>query len=151
MNCSVYFYQWCVNSEHQHHFIITLHYSQKIFKVAVISYWNMSVYVQWIMNRILRLHCKYFCIYVDDIIIYFITLTKHIQHLQQIFKELAFKEICLLSEKFFLNYSFIYFLNQQVNILKLVTAEAKLIVIINLEFSHTLTQLKKYFEMTDYL
>ena len=29
--------------------------------------------------------------------------------------------------------------------------EAKFTVIINLEFSHILTQLKKYFKMTDYL
>ena len=71
----------------------------------------MSVYVQQMMNRILKLHYEYFCIYVDDIIIYFITLTNYIQHLQQMFEELAFKEICLLSEKFFLDYLFIYFLN----------------------------------------
>ena len=67
------------------------------------------------------------------------------------FEELAFKEICLLSEKFFLNYSFIHFLSQQVNALKLVTIKAKLIIIINLKFLHTLIQLKKYLDMTDYL
>ena len=115
------------------------------------NYWNTSVYVQQMINRILKLHCEYFCIYVDDIIIYFITLIKHIQYLQQMFEKLAFKEICLLSQKFFLNYSFIYFLNQQINALKLVTVKAKLAVITNLEFSHILTQLKKYFKMIDYL
>ena len=72
----------------------------------------MSVYVQQMMNKILRSHCEYFCVYIDDIIIYSVTLTEHVQHLQQMFEELAFKEICLLSEKFFLNYLSIYFLNQ---------------------------------------
>ena len=75
------------------------------------NYQNISIYIQQMMNRILRLYCEYFCVYVDDIIIYFAIHSKHIQHLQQIFKELAFKEIYLLSKKFFLNYLSIYFLN----------------------------------------
>ena len=67
------------------------------------------------------------------------------------FEELAFKEICLLSEKFFLNYLFIYLLSQQVDTLKLITVKAKLIVIMNLKFLYTFIQLKKYLNMTDYL
>ena len=38
VNCSVYFYQCHVNSEHQHCLIITLHHSQKIFKVIIMNY-----------------------------------------------------------------------------------------------------------------
>ena len=151
VDCSAYFYQWHVNLKHQHHFMIVFHWNQKTFKIAVINYCNTSVYVQCMMNWILQLHCDYFCVYIDDIVIYSVTLTEHVQHLWQMFEELAFKEICLLSEKFFLNYSSIYFLNQWINALKLVMVKAKLVIIINLKFLYTFTQLKKYLDMTDYL
>ena len=42
-------------------------------------------------------------------------------------------------------------LNQHVDVLNLITAETKLAVITNFEFSQILTQLKRYLEMTDYL
>lgn len=46
VNCSAYFYQWCINSEHQHHLIVASHHRQKMFKIAVMSYCNMLTYIQ---------------------------------------------------------------------------------------------------------
>ena len=151
MNCNVYFYQWCVNSEHHHHFIVIFHQSQKTFKIAVMKYQNTSIYVQCMTDKILWLHCSYFCIYVDNIMIFSIILIEHLQYLQSVFFILVSKDICFLSEKFFLNYSSMQLLSQQVDILDLTMSEVKLMIIINLEFSWTLTQLKKYLDMTDYL
>ena len=151
VNCSVYFYQWWINLKHQHHLIIFSHQEQKIFKIVIMNYCNSSVYVQWIIDRILWSHYVYLCIYVNDIVIYSTTLSKHLHHLQYVFNEFIFKEIYLFSEKFFLNYSSIQLLKQQVNALKLVTVKDKLVVITNLEFLCTLTQLKKYLDLIDYL
>ena len=103
------------------------------------------------INRILQLYYVYLCIYVNDIVIYSTTLSKYLCHLQYVFDELIFKKICLFSEKFFLNYSLIQLLKQWVEALKLVTVKDKLIVIINLEFSYILIQLKKYLNLIDYL
>lgn len=130
---------------------VVSHCGQKTFKIAVIDYCNMSVYVQQMMNQILWSHQTYLWAYVDDIVIYSVTLTEHMLHLQQIFDELTSKRICLTSNKFFLKYLLIQLLNQQVNALNLTTAEAKLVIITSFEFSCILTQLKKYFEMTNYL
>ena len=122
-----------------------------MFKVAVMSYWNTLVYVQWITDRILQSHCDYFCTYVNDIVIFSATLKKHLHHLQSVFQTFFLKSIYLLSEKFFLEYLSVQLLNQQVDTLDLATVEMKLAVIMNLEFSCTLTQLEKYLRMTGYL
>ena len=111
VNCSVYFYQWCVNSEHWHHLIVISHHSQKIFKIAVMSYCNTFTYVQHMMNWILWSHHNYSWIYMNDIIIFSAILTEHLYYLQRMFNELTFKEICLSSKKFFLKYSSIQLLN----------------------------------------
>ena len=103
------------------------------------------------IDRILQLYCVYLCIYVNDIVIYSTILSKHLCHLQYMFSELIFKKICLFSEKFFLNYSSIQLLRQQVNVLELVTAKDKLVIITNLEFSYTFIQFKKYLDLIDYL
>ena len=111
----------------------------------------MSVYVQWMTDRILWSYCDYVRAYVNDIVIYSVILTEHIQHFQTVFDKLVIKRICLFSEKFFLNYLFIHLLKQQINTLKFVTVEIKLTVIINLEFLCILTQLKKYLDLISYL
>ena len=59
--------------------------------------------------------------------------------------------IYLLSRKSFLDYSFVQLLNQKIDVLKLATAEEKLIVIANFFFSKTLAQLEKYLDFIEYL
>lgn len=151
MNYSVYFYQWCINSEHQHQLTNVFYRDQETFKVTVMNYYNTSIYVQQMTDWILHSYCDYFCVYVNNIIIYSATLTNHLQHLQNVFQKLTDQQICLMFKKFFLNYSSVHLLDQQVNILDLVTVKVKLVIITNLKFLHTLTQLKKYLEMTEYL
>ena len=38
VNCSAYFYQWCINIKYQHCLIISSHQDQRIFKIAVMNY-----------------------------------------------------------------------------------------------------------------
>ena len=151
MNCSAYFYQWQVNSDHQHCLTVFSHHGQETFKVTVMGYCNTPAYVQCMMNQILQSHHNYSWVYVDDIVIYSATLSEHVHHLQVIFNELTAKEICLVPEKFFLDYSSVQLLEQRVDTLDLVTSEAKLAVITSLEFSHTLLQLETYLGMMNYL
>ena len=61
------------------------------------------------------------------------------------------KKICLFSKKSFLDYLTVQLLDQCINALELITAEDKLITIININFLCTLSTLKKYLDMTDYL
>ena len=117
------------------------------------SYRNSSAYIQQMINCILWSHCDFFRVYVDDIVIYikFCSLSDHIEHLDLIFKSLTEKSICLSLKKSFLDYLTVQLLNQCVDTLELITAEDKLAVIVNIEFSHTLFTLEKYLGMTGYL
>lgn len=151
VDCSSFFYQWCVKSGHCHCLTVVSHWGQKMFKVAVMNYWNSSAYVQQMIDRILWEQHGYAKAYVDDIVVFSTTLAEHISHLQNVFQTLATKGICLLSQKSFLGYSSVHLLEQHVDALDLATVKAKLVVIKNLSFSQTLTQLKCYLSLTGYL
>ena len=115
------------------------------------SYRNSFIYVQRIINKIFRSY-RHFCYaYIDDIVIFFTSLKKHLSHLRFIFSTLKKMNIYLLSRKSFLDYSFVQLLNQKIDVLKLATAEEKLIVIANFFFSKTLAQLEKYLDFIEYL
>ena len=152
VNCAFFFYQWRVKSQNCHKLTVSSHWGQEMFNVTVIEYENSSVYVQWMIDCILWLHCDFFRVYVDNIVIYTkFSLSDHIEHLDLVFKFLTEKGICLSSKKSFLDYLTVQLLDQCVDTLELTTAEDKLAAIVNIEFSHTLFTLEKYLGMTGYL
>ena len=115
------------------------------------NYRNSSAYVQRMIDRILR-SFRYFCrVYIDDIVIFFTSLEKHLKHLNLVFQVLSDMNIHLTSAKAFLEYPSVQLLDQHVDILRLTISENKLTVIRNLEFSRILAALKRYLDMTDYL
>ena len=59
--------------------------------------------------------------------------------------------ICLLLKKLYLDYSSVKLLSQRVDALKLVMTVEKLITIIQLKFLKSLSTLKKYLNLTEYL
>ena len=105
------------------------------------------------IDQILQSHLDFFRVYIDNIVIYTksCTLQDYLEHLNKIFELLTEKGICLFSKKLFLDYLTVQLLDQCVNTLELTTAEDKLAVIVNIKFSHTLSALKKYLEMINYL
>ena len=151
VDCSVFFYQWWVKRAHWHQLIVASHWGQKTFKVAVMRYWNSSVYIQRIINKILWRQRAYARAYVDNIVIFSNTLKEHLKHLCNVFVTLKRMRICLSSEKSFLTYLFIQLLKQQVDALELATSEDKLVAIADLCFSISLSQLEKYLDLTEYL
>jgi len=104
VDCSSFFYQWRVKQAHQHCLTVASHWGQKIFKIAVMRYWNSSAYVQQMINRILQQQRPYVRVYVNNIVIFFNTLEEHLNHLHNIFDILNKMRICLLSKKFYLAY-----------------------------------------------
>ena len=103
------------------------------------------------IDRILQNFCKFCQVYVNDIVIFFTTLKKHFEHLSQVFIKLNIMNIHFTMMKFFLEYLSVHFLKQKIDIFKLITVKNKLAVITNFEFFKTLTQLKKYLDLIDYL
>ena len=102
-----FFYQWRVYSKNRHKLTIVIHRNQKSFNVAMMNYKNSSIYVQRQINRLFRRFRQFFKIYVDDIIIFFKTTTKHAAHLRSMFDMLRDNNIFIKFNKTFLKYSFV--------------------------------------------
>ena len=115
------------------------------------NYHNSFIYVQKIINKILRSYRYFYRAYIDNIVIFSTSLKEHLTHLRLVFSTFEKINIHLLSRKSFFDYSFVQLLSQKIDVLKLTTTKKKLIIITNLSFSRTLAQLKKYLDFTEYL
>ena len=103
------------------------------------------------IDRILQPQRLYIKIYVNDIVIFFNMLKKHLNHLYNIFNILNKMKICLSLKKFYLAYLSVQLLNQQIDALSFITLKDKLVIIFKIRFSLSLSQLEKYLDLTDYL
>ena len=142
-----FFYQWRVHFNNKHKFIVVNHRGQESFNVIIMNYKNSSIYVQRQIDYILWKHHNYVWTYVDNIIIFFKFLQKHVIHLTEIFNILNANNIIIKFEKAFLNYFTMQLLNQKVNFFKLVIAKDKLRIIFKLRFLRNLQQLKMYLNL----
>lgn len=128
-----------------------MHWEQKHFNVTVMGFLNSPSYVQHQMNRILWAFWAFVWAYVDDIVIFFKTLEKHLQYLQQVFSLFQSLGITLKLCKFYLEYSNITLLKQHVNALSLTTEKKKMKAITNIKFLSNLKELKVYLELMSWL
>ena len=110
---------------------------------------NSFSYVQRRIDAILRNLRDFVRIYVDDIVVFFNTLEKHMTHLHSMFQRLNFYDISLFLKKFFFDYSTIALLDQKVDVFDLIIAVDKLKIIVKLNFSYTLKNLKIYLNLTE--
>ena len=133
IDCAVFFYQWKMHSSNKHKLIVIIHREQKTFNVIVMKYRNFSFYVQRQINRILRSY-RFAKTYMNDIVIFFKTLQKHLNHLRQIFDVLSVNNISMNSNKAYIEYSSVNLLKQHVNFFELVTKNQKLKIIAKFTF-----------------
>ena len=145
-----FFHQWMIKLTNRHKFIVITHRSQKQFNVDVMSFKNISSYVQRKIDNILR-EFKEFCrTYIDDIVIFNKILEKHVSHLQLIFELFISFNINLSSTKSFFEYLTVQLLKLKIDAFELSTSKEKLKTIANLKFSKTFQNLKIYLEFTEW-
>lgn len=124
------------------------HRGQEQFNVAAMGFKNSPLYVQRQIDNLLRPHRQYARAYMDDIVIFFKTLEKHLHHLHTIFHLLDSKRVTLSLKKSFLDYLSVTLLEQKVNIFDLIASADKIAVIKNLDFFYKLSDLKLYLDLT---
>ena len=146
-----FFHQWLIRINDRNKFIVVSHKNQKQFNVTIMKFKNFFSYVQRQIDNLLHFHHQYVKAYVDDIVIFSKTLNEHLAHLRIIFKLLNIKDVILSIKKSFIDYSTITLLSQQINAFKLSTIIEKIDVIKRLAFSYTLTDLKLYLRLIEYL
>lgn len=74
----------------------------------------------------LKLFRKFVKIFVDNIIMFFYILSKHFNHLRQIFGFFRKKRVNLLFIKFFIDYFSIVLLNQRIDNLEMFIIQKKI-------------------------
>jgi len=88
---------------------------------------------------------------VNDIVIYFKILKKHLHHLSAIFSLFVKRDIFIKLSKVFLEYLTVQLLRQKISSLRLTTDKEKLKTIVCLMFLHTLKKLETYLELMGWL
>jgi len=87
-------------------------------------------------------------VYVDNIVIFFKFLKKHILHLRQIFDILAINNISIKSKKVFLEYFTVRLLDQKIDSLDLFIFEKKLKTIAKIQYFIMFQILETYLDLT---
>lgn len=108
-------------------------------------------YVQRQTDAMLHSYWKFTYAYINNIIIFSLILKNHLQHLRNIFDLFCAWCVSLISNKSFLDYSSIILLNQWVNSLRIFTFKNKIKIIISLQFSDNLRDLKTFLDFIEWL
>ena len=122
---------------------------QKKFNVILIKVKNLSLYIQRQTNKLLCSYKTFIKTYVNNIIIHFNTLQKHLIYLYTLFNIFYIKRINLIVIQTFLNYFLIILLKQQINSLNIFIIVKKIVVIMLLRFSLSLRNLKIFIKLID--
>ena len=146
-----WFHQFNVQRKNRHKFTIVTHREQEKFNVIFMNYKNSFSYVQRQTNKLLRSYKQFAKTYVNDIIVHFKILQKHLKHLRTLFQMFRTKRINLIVTKSFLAYSFVILLNQRVDNLNMFTTIEKIVAIISLRFSLSLRDLEIFMRLTNWL
>ena len=146
-----WFHQFNVQRKNRHKFIIVTHREQEKFNVTFMNYKNSSSYVQRQTNKLLRSYKQFAKTYVNDIIVHFKILQKHLKHLRTLFQMFRTKRINLVVTKSFLAYFSVILLNQRVDNLNMFTTIEKIVAIISLRFSLSLRDLEIFMRLTNWL
>ena len=151
IDCSTFFYQWRVYSNDRYKLIVINHRDQKTFNVTMMKYKNSFVYVQRRIDRLFRKFRKFVKTYVNDIVIFSRSKIKHETHLRDVFKILVENNVSIKSTKTFLNYFFVFLLNQKIDSSNLVISKKKLRAIFKFRFFRIFRQLETYLSLIDWL
>ena len=114
------------------------------------NYRNSSTYVQKQVDKLLR---DYFFArkYVNDIVVFFNSLEKHLRHFNEIFALFKRYNIVIKSFKTYLDYSIVQLLDQKIDNLDMTIVKNKIEIIVVLKFSHILKHFEIYLREIDYL
>src|SRR6266480_4733367 len=101
------------------------------------------------IDKILQSYKNFAQSYIDDLIIFSKTLKNHKKHLSIIFSLFNKFEISLNKIKTYFRYSFIIFLDQQVNRFSMIISEKQIMIIQKLKILKILKDFEIYLNLTD--
>ena len=120
MNFAKFFHQWLIKIIDKHKFTIVSHRDSEQFNVTIINYIDNFAYVQRQIDNILKKYRAFARVYVDNIVMFNKTLTKHIVHLRKIFQLFKKMNIVFKLSKTYFDYFIVALLKQKINNLNLI-------------------------------
>jgi hypothetical protein len=114
--------------------------------IIIIEYKDSPLYVQRIIDIILRLYCQFTRYYIDEIIIFKI-FKEYIEYLNIIFELFNYIGITFKNSKIYLDYFSIILLGQRVDDLNITCVENRIAILKNLQFLQILKNLEKYLQI----
>jgi hypothetical protein len=99
--------------------------------ITIIKYKSSPLYVQRMINTILRLYRQFIRYYVDDIIIYSKKFSEYIKYLDIIFELFNRIGITFKNLNFYFDYPSIIFLKQRINDLEMTCADNRIAIFKN--------------------
>ena len=151
MNVVEFFHQWLIKIIDKHKFTMISHRNNEQFNVAVMNYIDSFAYVQRQIDDILKKYRAFARVYVNNIVMFNKTLTKHINHLRKIFRLFKKMNIAFKSNKIYFDYFIVALLKQKINSLKLTTIKKKLKIISKLKFFITFKLLETYLKLIEWI
>ena len=145
-----WFHQFNVQRKNRHKFTIVSHKEQEKFSVALMDYKNSPLYVQRQTNKLLRLYKNFAKVYMNDILIHFVSLKKYLTHLHTLFEMFRIKRINLVAFKTFLIYFLMILLEQKIDNLDIFTTTKKIVAITSLRFSLNFKNLKIFLRLINW-
>ncbi len=133
-----WFHQFNVRTTDRSKLTVVSHRGQEESSVALMGYKGSPPYVQRQTDAMLRPLKKFAKAYVDDFIIFPMTLEEHVDHLTQMFDLCRRKRISLAPTKSYLGYPSITLLGQRVDSLGMSTFAEKIAAITALRFPSSL-------------
>ena len=81
IDATTFFHQWLIKLLDRHKFTVVTHRKQEQFNVEMMSFKNISAYVQREIDNILWIYKNFCRAYINDIVIFSKTLKKRVKHL----------------------------------------------------------------------
>ena len=144
-------HQFLTDEETRHLFTVGTHRGQERYNVVVMGFNGSVAYVQRQVDNLTRDLRAFVRAYIDDLVVFSMTLEEHLDHLRQLLELLRSVRLAISPEKSFLGFPTIRLLGQRVDAFGLATCEEKMKAITNLKYPHSLRELERYLGMTGWL
>ena len=113
------------------------------------NYKSLLLYVQRQINKLLQLYKNFAKIYINDILIYFVSLKKYLIHFRTLFQIFRIKRINFVIFKTFLIYFSMILLKQKIDSFDMFTTTKKIVAITLFQFSFNFKNLKMFLKLID--
>ncbi len=105
-----------MHSDYRDRFIFINHRDVERSKVVFIGYTNSPPYIQRFIDRTLKLYRKYYCVFIDDVVIFSNIFKDYSKYLGTVFSLFEEKSISINPEKSFIGYLSIEFFGFYVDV-----------------------------------